>query len=140
MIDRVIDFDNPREAAIFIDGIRRMKKRQRVQITAYRPRRSDRQNRYYWPCFVEPFADYLSKEAGELVEQEQAHEILKARFLKRQIIDKASGERFVHVASSAALDTGQFNEYLDKCAALLATLGIYVPEPDTYRERIEVPA
>ena len=131
-MNRVIDFGNQREKAMFIDGIRRLDGRWRVEWVRYRPRRSDRQNRYYWPCFVEPFADHLG------VEPDQAHLILKAKFLRKEIIDKETGERFVFVLRSSKLSTSDFNEYLDNCAQFLAELLIFVPEANVYREPAEV--
>lgn len=135
-MNRVVDFANPREKSAFIDGARKMDGRWRVEFVRYRPRRSDRQNRYYWPCFVEPFADWLTIEWAAPTSPEQAHEILKARFLKQAITNPDTGEMFELVRSTTELDTGEFNLYLDNVANFLAeTCGFQVPEPDTYRER-----
>jgi hypothetical protein len=133
-MNRVIDFNEQKEKSLFIDGIRRLEGRWRVEWVRYRPRRSDRQNRYYWPCFVEPFADYMR------VDPDSAHLILKAKFLRKEIIDKETGERFVFVLRSSKLSTSDFNEYLDDCAAFLAGLMIYVPEPNVYHELEQVMA
>lgn len=137
---RVIDFDDPTQRAKVAAGIQKMRGRWRLELTRYRPRRSDRQNRYYWPCFVEPYAALLTDVGGEYVSCDEAHEDLKRRFLRRPVIDRNTGEIITEVVgSSAKLNTSEFNEYLDRCADYLAGIGIIVPEPDTYHERDEQP-
>jgi hypothetical protein len=110
----------------------------RIEAKRYRPRRTDRQNRYYWPCFVNAFGEYL-REQGNDLSNDQAHEILKAKFLRVAVVDQQTGERFVFVRSTTTLNTVEFNEYLDKCAATLAEIGITVPDPTFYRETKEEP-
>lgn len=114
--------------ARIINRIRQLEGRHRIDVTKYRPRRSDRQNRYYWPCIVKPFGDAL-REAGNDYTNHQAHEILKHKFLRRENINMATGEVLAFTESTANLDTSEFNEYLDRCAAWLAGLGIEVPDP-----------
>jgi hypothetical protein len=134
--DRVLNFDDDRERARVAAGIQRMRGRWRMGLCRYRPRRSDRQNRYYWPCFVEPYAQLLSDHAGERVTADDAHEDLKRRHLRRPLIDRRTGVLIAEVVGSTAkLNTAEFNEYLDRCAGFLAGLDIVVPEPDVYRER-----
>lgn len=130
-MDRVIDFDNPREKALFIDGARRLQGKQRVDIVRYRPRRSDNQNAAYWPMVCEPFADWITANWDDPCTPEQAHEILKATFLQKQKTNPATGEYFSFVQSTAELDTAGFGEYFDRCRNLLAEMcGIIVEDPD----------
>lgn len=135
--ERVVDFSDPADYSRFLAGVQRVKKvRWRVTLVEYRPRRSDRQNRYYWPCFCEPFAAKLTEAAGERVTAEEAHEQLKKMFLLRPLIDKKTGVLLAEVTgSSAKLNTSEFNEYLDQCAGFLARIGIVVPQPSVYREQ-----
>ena len=135
--ERIINFDDPRERGRVAAGVQKLRGRWRLSFTRYRPRRSDWQNRYYHPCFCEPYAAYLSDQTGEPVSREQAHEDLKRRFLRKPLIDKNTGVLLGETTgSSAALNTAEFNEYLDQCAAFLATeCNIIVPEPDEYHER-----
>jgi hypothetical protein len=107
----------------------------RIEIMEHRPRRTDRQNRYYWPCFVQPLADFL-REQGDLTEDEEAHELIKAKFLRKTIVNKKTGEVMEYVGSTTDLTTKEFNEYLDRVAFWLADMfGIVVPDPNVYHER-----
>lgn len=111
---------------------------QRIEITRYRSRRTDRQNRFYWPCFVAPFADWLREQGNDGLYDEDAHGILKAEFLKVQVF--TNGRRRVWVRSTTDLTTVEFNLYLDRCAEMLAReCGIVVPDPSVYREPLDEP-
>jgi hypothetical protein len=107
----------------------------RIEIMEHRPRRTDRQNRYYWPCFVQPLAEFL-REQGDLTEDEEAHELIKAKFLRKTIVNKKTGEVMEYVGSTTDLTTKEFNEYLNRVAFWLADMfGIVVPDPNVYHER-----
>lgn len=137
MPEAIIDMSDARERSRLLNqALNPLRGRWRFAWKRYRPRRSDRQNRYYWPCFVQPFAAWM-RQQGNDVTDEQAHDILKHRFLRVTIAHDA-GEFGVHeyTRSTTELDTGEFNEYLDRCAAWLAEFcGIVVPSPDEYREQ-----
>lgn len=132
------DMSNPRIKSRVIAQIGALQGIWRVELCRYRPRRTDRQARYYFPCFCSPFGEYLKEQGNDFADaKDAAHEILKARFLKVQIFDKETGQRFVFVRSTTSLNTVEFNEYLDKCAAMLASeCSIIVPEPSIYREPV----
>lgn len=135
MQERVVDFDNPRERAKVASGVQQLRGRWRLTFVRYRPRRSDRQNRYYHPAFVDPYKAMLCDVSGELITHDMAHEDLKRRFLMKPVIDKETGVLMGEVVGSTTkLSTVEFNEYLDRCAEFLATLGIIVPDPSEYRE------
>lgn len=131
----VVDFNDERDRQRLWRVLKRLRGKQRVEIAQYRARRSDRQNRWYWPAFVKPLADFM-REQGESVSEADAHEILKMRFLRRGIVDEKTGEVIEYVGSTTTLTTTEFNEYLDKCAAWLADMfGFIFPEPSEYHER-----
>lgn len=111
----------------------------RVEACRYRPRRSDRQNRWYHPCFVAPFAEYLLEQGNQFASpHEAAHGILKREFLTVRVADKRTGVVREYVRSTTELTTLEFNRYLDECAELLAReCGIIVPEPNIYHEPVE---
>lgn len=135
MVQAVRDLSDEQAKARLINHVRTLRGRWRIDLTQYRPRRSDRQNRYYWPCLVQPFAAWL-KEQGNEYTTDDAHEILKHKFLRREHIDRRTGEVMTFTQSTAKLDTSEFNEYLDRCAAWLADFtGIEVPDPQPYHER-----
>jgi hypothetical protein len=107
----------------------------RVELCRYRPRRTDRQNRWYHPCFVHPFAELLKEVGYECPDHhDAAHEYLKAQFLKTRTF-LPDGTQIVRVRSTKELSTVEFNDYLDDCARWLAQhCGIVVPEPNIYHE------
>lgn len=127
-----IDLSNPREKALILSKIRELQGVYRIDIKKYKKRRTDRQNRYYWPCFVQPFADFLRAQ-GEPTSDDDAHEMLKMKFLRRS--KEVNGAIVEYTLSTTDLDTQEFNTYLDACAAWLHDyFGIQVPEPTIYRE------
>lgn len=137
-IKGIVNLDDAVSRAKLINSIRLLHGQHRVEIIKHYPRRTDRQNRYYWPCFVTPFSDWLSDQGDD---PEAAHEILKRRFLTKHITNKDTGESVEWVGSTTKLTTVEFNEYLDKCAQFLAEFcGIEVPEPNIYHEPEEVAA
>lgn len=135
----IIDFNNNAERDGFVIALRRLRGRHRISIVKHRRRRTDRQNRYYWPVFVKSFGDFL-REQGENVTDDQAHEMLKHKFLRQTWIDGRTGEALDYTRSTTALDVAEFNQYLDSVALWLADMfGIIVPSPDEYHEKEEVP-
>jgi hypothetical protein len=147
MTEIIVDMDNATEKQAFWKFLRTLKGRFRFVVKEYRHRRTDRQNRYYWPCFVVPFAKYLATQYGrknpsEL--EEYAHAILKDAHLRVPAVDTSTGVTLFNVdgdplmrtRSTTELDTGEFNEYMDRCKDTLWELGkIEVPDPSVYHER-----
>ena len=132
MPELIADLNDARKRTAIARRINDLRGVYRIEVTRYRPRRSDRQNAYYWPCMVHPFGSFL-RDQGEEYTDQQAHELLKAKFLRKTV--EIKGERLDVVGSTTELDTSQFNEYLDKVAAWLADMfDIIVPEPSEYRE------
>jgi hypothetical protein len=136
MPERVINFDEPQERAKVAAGVQRLRGRWRITLVRYRPRRTDRQNRYYWPCFVIPFAEWLTEEWGEPHTPDDAHIEFKKLFLSKTMTNRHTGEVKVMLRSTTKLTTSEFNEYLDRCADHLAQFcGIVVPSPSEYHEQ-----
>lgn len=110
----------------------RLRGRQRVEVTPYRPRRSDRQLRYYWPCCVAPFAKWLHEENGEHFSKDLAHETLKSHFLTAEVVNKETGEVLGRrVKHTDELDTAEFTRYIDDCRNFLAEYcNIITQDPD----------
>jgi hypothetical protein len=131
----IIDGNNPREVLALTEMCRHLEGKWRITFVKHRPRRSDRQLRYYWPCFVQPFADWLRGHGNDHFTDEMAHEVLKKMFLERSVMNPATGEVMTYVASTGDLSTGEFNEYLEKVAAFLASeCDFRVAEPNVFRE------
>lgn len=128
----IIDMGDSVKRARLLNTLGALRGPWRIEWCRYRFRRSDRQNRYYWPCFVQPFAQFL-RDQGEHYTDGEAHEMLKHRFLRRS--KEVNGEHLEYTPSTTDLDTLQFNVYLDACAAWLSDFfGLIVPDPDDYRE------
>lgn len=119
------------EPAVVMARLLRMFKGKRVDVIVMREKkqRSDAQNRYYWSMVVPVFSEATG------YEKEEAHEILKALFL-RQEIALPGGELVERVGSSAELDTAAFHEYVEKCCRWLSGHGWYVPQPGEKVEAI----
>ena len=131
-----VDFDRPDDLLRAIRIMQGMRGVRRISIMQFRPRRSDRQNRYYWPCFVNELGKYL-REQGQPITDEEAHELLKVKFLRRPVYSPSTGELLGYaIRSTTDLTTAEFNSYLDHCAAwLLDMFGIVVPDPSEYHEK-----
>ncbi len=132
--DIIIDFNEERERAMLYAKMRGLRGKHRITIAKYRRKRSDRQNRYYWPAFVAPFGQFL-RDQGEPITNDMAHEMLKLKFLKVVVPDDKAG-KLECTRSTTDLDRQEFNQYLDRCAHFLNTMfGIVIPEPDVYWEK-----
>jgi hypothetical protein len=136
MSEHFVNFDNPNERGLFLSKARDLQGMHRITVIRLKPRRSDRQNRYYWPCFVQVFGDYLRGQ-GETITDDAVHEMLKMRFLLKTVLNKETGEVIGdYPQGTKHLNTSEFNEYLDKVAEWLSRVfGITVPSPDEYHER-----
>jgi hypothetical protein len=126
----VVDFAKPAEKQAVLQFVRGLAGPHRVEIVRYRARRTDTQNRYYWPCVVQPFADFLRGQ-GETITDEQAHDLMKAKFLTVTVTNSGTGEVIgERVRSTTELNVDEFSEYLEKVIAWLADMfGIECPIP-----------
>lgn len=87
-----------------------------VLITLERPRRTLRHNRYYFSALVEPIADALTEFHGEIVTIELAHELLKAKFGKDEIIvDPETGEEILKGKTTKTMNKDEFGAYVAEC-------------------------
>jgi hypothetical protein len=94
-------------------------------------KRSLPQNAYYWACVV-PMVKEGLRNIGydEVKTEEDAHEIMKYLFLKRQIGSKETGEMIEFTRSTTKLTTTLFSEYLESIYKWGAEfLGINIPAP-----------
>ncbi len=136
MIEKIINFDEPVQRMAIVREIQSLRGIQRVTVCRAARRRSDRQNRYYWPCFVGSLYDFCIAQ-GDNITREEIHELFKFKFLCKRLINKSTGELMgPQISSTTELTTVEFNEYLDKCAQFLAEMGIVVPDPSEYHEKV----
>lgn len=126
----ILDMSSPAEKRTILELIRQLQGLHRFDVVKYRERRTDRQNRFYWPAVVQPFGDFL-REQGEQYTDEMAHDLLKFKFLRQTVADVATGEVIgERVRSTTELSVDEFGQYLEQCIAYLAdTFGIMVAVP-----------
>ena len=111
-------WDSPAEAARWTRALEG--ERVQISIRKWRGRRSDQSNRYYWGDVVAIIAEHCG------YEPEEAHDALKVLFLT----DHAAEAPLPRVKSTAALNTTEFCEYIDRVKRWAATdLGLVIPEP-----------
>ena len=116
--------------------MRSLRGKHRISVKQYRAKRTDRQNRFYWPCFVVPFGRFL-REQGEAITDDDAHEMLKLKFLRIVVQDARAGD-LECTRSTTTLTKEEFNEYLDRCGMFLSQMfGIQIPEPSIYWEKVD---
>jgi hypothetical protein len=95
-------------------------------------KRSLLQNAYWWGCLLPMVKEGLVN-AGydEIKSNEDCHEVLKALFLKENVVSKKDGNVIEVTGSTTKLTTTQFNELID-CVIKWAAeyLSIQVPYPN----------
>lgn len=95
-------------------------------------KRSLPQNAYYWGIVV-PMVKQGLREAGydEVKTNDDAHEVLKHLFLKKEIRSSVDDNAIIIAGSTAELKTVEFNEFLEAVWKWSAEyLGIEIPSPN----------
>ena len=96
--------------------------------------RSLSQNAYYWAVVCGMVKDGL-RDAGydAVMTDEDAHEVMKHLFLKKEIVNKNTDERIPSVRSTTELTTFEFSEYIEQIISWAAQyLNIVIPYPNEY--------
>lgn len=138
MTELICDMSNVREKALAMRAVGALQGKQRIEISEYRKRRSDRANRWYWSCFIAPFVQWKRDENEEIITDLEAHDFFKLMFLPKEITDPSTGEVKKVPGPSSTLSNAEFNAYLDRVANWLAEwCGIIVPDPSIYREPVK---
>ena len=129
MAERVVNFDDPADKAKVLGYVRTLAGKWRVEITRYRHRRSDAQNKYLWGCVYKFVAAGIEEAWGESLTDEEVHIMLKNMFLAKPIVNRKTGEVIGQTfPSSAVLDTAQFGKYIDGITKFAAeSLGVEIP-------------
>lgn len=118
MSEYVLDMSNAREKQLVLSKLRDLQGMHRITIIKHRARRSDAQNRLYWPAYIEPITDYL-KAQGFAVTEGDVHEHLKGLYLRKSVVNTETGEVLGEtVRSTTDLNVSEFSEYLDHIAVL----------------------
>lgn len=125
-----IDFNSEPERHMLYKKLRQLRGVYRVEVCRWRPRRSDRQNRRYWPAMVVPFAEFL-REQGQVVTELEAHELIKHKLLRKTWQDPKTGERHDYTQSSTDLNLEEFTAFTQAVECWLSDFGIVVDEVET---------
>jgi hypothetical protein len=88
----------------------------------YQPR-SGQANKYLWAVVYGALAEWSGHETEEI------HEAMKARFLFPRMVTMPDGSTTEIAGSTAALNSLEFGEYVDRIIRYAAECGVVVPAP-----------
>ena len=116
----------------FINAFNQMKDGKILLTMKDYRKRSVSQNAYYWSVVV-PMVRHGLYDIGfdEVQTNEDAHELLKRQFVRRQFVNKQTGEVVAITESTTKLSIPEFGEYLEKvCKWAAEYLGVVIPSPN----------
>lgn len=91
----------------------------RIELTPHRAKRSPEQNKLLWAIYAA-----IASNTGHT--SEEIHEVMKAKFLPRQVVT-VGDEEVPIVGSSTKLDVKEFSEFVERVQAFASSeLGIVV--------------
>jgi hypothetical protein len=100
-----------------------------ITIEKKKKSRSLNQNGYYHAVVV-PMVRQGLIDIGTKLTREETHEILKMKFLKKEVVLEETGEILNYTGSSAELTTTQFMDYIAEIQQWAAEfLNIVIPDP-----------
>lgn len=103
-------------------------KRVEVTIKEYKNTRSNRANRYYWGVVIPSVFKAFAEMGIKLVNQEQAHEMMRIKFLMEEV--QIGEESFRVPKSTTKMKTDEFANYIFVIVEYLREYYSYVvPEP-----------
>lgn len=106
-----------------------------VTVELYRRKRTNQQNRYYWPVIVSGITSQFIED-GILISKEETHDMLRGMFLKKELLSEKTGEVIIVIRHTPTLSTVEMNDYCEHCRRWAAeTLNLILPEPN---EDIEI--
>jgi len=102
-----------------------------VSLKPWKDDRTQAQNRYWWGVVVPTFYNSLKNLGIELIDEEEAHEALKIKFLSRTI--EVKGKTLRLPRSTAKLKKDEFAMLIHKINGwLIHNIGTALPEPYEY--------
>lgn len=102
-----------------------------LEIKVRRKKRSNLQNAYYWNSIVNTFYQIFRNAGMDLQDEEEAHEILKARFNTEKVVNENTGEVVEVVKSTTRNNTFEQEEYHERCRRWAAEFwGVTIPLPN----------
>lgn len=131
------DLDNDTQRRALLTEIGALRGQWRVELTAYRRRRTDAQNRYYWGVEVALFYAFLRAQDYNITRPEHAHQLIAAKFLTVDVYGPTGVPIAQRIRSTTELSTAEFTDYIERSRVWLQDFfGIVVPDPT----EIELPA
>ena len=101
-----------------------------IIIEKYRKNRSNEQNSYYWGVVVEAVKIGLN-DVGYKMNSEATHELIKYKFLQKELINEETGEILKTIGSTTELSTSEFMDLLAQIQQWAAEyLNIIIPDPN----------
>lgn len=120
--ERMVNLSDPDVNAMVRDAIRR--EEGECIVSVKEPTRTQRQNRHYWKCVVEPLAEALteaSREERVTYSKDDVHYYLKKQWLPPvERVDPITGEVTLDVQSTTKLSKSDFALLTEKGLLLLA--------------------
>jgi hypothetical protein len=104
-----------------------------IEISIHKPKRSERQNRWYWGIAIRQcILPFIKETTGETFEPEEIHafhlkEIINVKFKTRTILGKTV--MIFDDVSTSSMNTKQFAEFKDKIQQHWAEKGCVIPDP-----------
>ena len=101
-----------------------------ITVKKFSGKRSLPQNRWYRGCVVPAFKQALTSLWGEEPTNEEVHELLKQKFLSKQVPDPETGQIMLIPKSTASLTKEEFYVFVEKVRKWAAeNLQIDIPDP-----------
>lgn len=109
-----------------------------VSLEPRKKTRSLQANGYYWAAYIPAWLEWLREASGEpWITKDQAHKALVKHVLgTQQVVNKETGELIDEITPEThTMDTGDFNNYLDRAAEFLASFcGIVIIPSELFFE------
>lgn len=119
------DFRKNESKSKLFDHLKTLSDVYKIEIKKDKEKRSGNQNRYYWGVVIQ----MISEHTGFF--PDEAHELLKQKFLSYDKAFKSTGEAFTISRSTTDLDTWEFENYLEQCRIFAAVeIEIVIPLPN----------
>lgn len=116
-----VNFSDVERKRRFLTWVGTLKDEYEVDLQPRRATRTLAQNRLWWSQVVEPFYEFLREQDYEIIDPEQAHSILKEKFLRVAVINKETGEELGYrTKSTTELSVEEFSALVESSATWLA--------------------
>lgn len=101
-----------------------------ITIEKKKKSRSLNQNAYYWGVVI-PSVRAGLHDLGMKLSRQEVHELLKLKFLKKEIINEKTGEVFEYIGGSSELTTSEFMDFIADIQQFASEyLNIVIPSPN----------